>query len=266
MSDLYRIACFGDVVGRTGRAALRAACAQLRQEPGGIFIVANGENAAGGTGITGAVAEELLSGGVDLLTTGDHVWQNKEASEYLAKSAARCLRPANFVEGAPGVGWSVREEGPARIGVLNLIGRIFMNPLVECPFKTARAVLDGPLKGCSIVVCDFHAEATSEKVALGRFLDGRVTLLVGTHTHVQTADEQVLPGGTGYITDLGMCGSSDGVIGMDGEVALSRFLTGRPFGYRLAKGGPAAAGVLARIDLASGKVVSIERICQRLEE
>ena len=253
--------CLGDVVGRPGRSGLRQGVKTLREKYAVDFVIANGENAAGGLGIDGKVAEEIHSSGVDVITLGDHAWQKKDARLCLDMYSDWLIRPANYPPGAPGKGCAVlhSKEG-VRVGVLNLQGRVFMNGALDCPFRVGEQLLREKLAQCQCVVCDIHAEATSEKNALGRYFDGRISLMVGTHTHVQTADEQVLPGGTGYISDLGMCGSLEGVIGMDCRVAIDRFISGIPSSYEIASGPPVLQGIVAEVDPGSGKTLRIERV------
>lgn len=234
---MLRFICLGDVVGRPGRSALKRACEELRNDFAADLIIANGENASGGVGIDAKTASEIKAAGVDIITLGDHAWQRHDFRDFIeGKGGEYCIRPANYPEGAPGKGWIVIERQEIKVGVVNLLGRVFMPVMVDCPFRCAEELLHGPLKDCHVRICDFHAEATSEKIAMGRFLSGRFSCVFGTHTHVQTADEAVSPEGTAYITDLGMCGSQAGVIGMDGEVAVSRFLTSLPSSYKTAKG------------------------------
>lgn len=251
---------FGDVVARPGRGLIREHCMALRDRHKADLVIANGENAAGGTGIEAATAKELVDSGVDVITLGDHAWKWREARSFLESSSSFCIRPANYPAGAPGRGWTVYEWGSYKIGIINLIGRTFITSLVDCPFRVAEHLLSEELKDCDLILCDFHAEATSEKYALGRYLDGKIALLVGTHTHVATADAQILPRGTGYITDLGMCGCTEGVLGMDAGVAVERFMTGLPLAYKAAKGVAALSGIHARINLQSRKTVSISAI------
>lgn len=260
-----KVLCFGDVVGRPGRGALKNALQTLKHKHNPNLVVANGENSAGGTGMDIGCAKELLSFGVDVITLGDHVWQKKELRGYLAveENLKSCIRPANYPDGAPGRGWTIcKDKDGNQIGVMNLMGRVFMNFPLDCPFKKAEEILTKHLSSCKVIICDFHGEATSEKIAFSRLFDGRVSLIFGTHTHVQTADNCVLSGGSGYITDVGMCGCIDGVIGMSKEVALQRFLTGMPVPYEIADGVAAVSGVVAAIDAQTGKAISVERFWQ----
>ena len=255
-----RLLCLGDIVGRPGRMALSRKSLWLQERYHHDFLLVNAENAAGGLGISIATAQELHDLGVDAITLGDHTWKQKDAGALL-NSCRYCLRPANYPSGAPGQGWAVFNlENGVQVGVCNLLGRVFTGALVDCPFRTADKLLAGPLRECKIIICDFHAEATSEKTAMAHYLNGRVSLVFGTHTHVQTADERISPQGTAAITDLGMCGNSAGIIGMHAETALTRFITGLPAAYKLAEGAPLLCGLLCDIDPDSGKALAIERI------
>jgi len=251
----------GDVVGRIGRRALARVLPDLIEQYDPGFVVVNGENAAGGTGITGSTADELFAQGADCITTGNHVWAQREALELLDRDS-RILRPANYPPGVPGRGAVVmpaRQPG-LQVGVINLCGRVFMREL-DCPFRGAYVLIEWMREQTALVFVDFHAEATSEKGALGRYLDGRVTAVVGTHTHVQTADERVLPGGTAYITDVGMTGATDSIIGVELEPVLRRFTTQMPARFDPPRSGPAMlCGVAMEVDPATGRAWSIERI------
>jgi len=249
----------GDVVGKPGRRALAANLASLVDKHSADYVVVNIENAAGGFGVTPSVFEELADLPVDCFTTGNHVWDKREVREVL-QAEPRLLRPANYPEGAPGSGLYVGESaGGVKVATINLEGRVFMKTL-ECPFRTADrqlAALDDDVK---VVLVDFHAEATSEKLALGFYLDGRVSLVVGTHTHVPTADERVLPQGSAYQTDAGMTGPYESIIGMKADKVIERFLSQRPSGFEVAKKDIRLAGCLVSVDPVSGKATSIERI------
>lgn len=261
-SDMVRILLLGDVVGRPGRTAVAHRVPELRTSLNLDLVIVNGENSAGGAGIDAKTAGELRDGGVDLITLGDHAWQRRGVGEFLSRAEDYCVRPANYPGDAPGMGWLTHPlPNGGTLGLFNVLGRVFTGALVDCPFDVSDKLLSGPLRECDIVICDIHAEATSEKIALGWYLDGRVSAVVGTHTHVPTADERVLPAGTAYITDLGMCGSSAGVLGMDREVALFRFRTGRPASYKVAKGETELNGVVVAVDASTGKATAIERIC-----
>ncbi len=256
-----RILFIGDVVGRPGRKALRVLLPGLKDSYDVDFCIANGENAAGGKGITEKVAEEMFSYGVDVLTSGNHIWDRKEGISYV-QSASRLLRPANYPPDVGGIGYGAfPSRSGVLVGVINLQGRTFM-PATDCPFRTALRILeemDLPVK-----FVDFHAEATSEKVAMGWFLDGKVSAVVGTHTHVQTSDERVLPGGTAYITDVGMTGAMDSVIGFKKETALRRFLTQLPMRYEPAEGDVWLCGVVVDVDEETGRALKIVRVRERL--
>lgn len=253
----FRVLIIGDVIGRAGRDALRRHLPVLRDKHRPAFVVANGENAAGGVGLTEEIGRELFSM-VDVLTSGNHIWDKKEGIAYM-EGEPRVLRPANYPSPAPGKG-SVVVSGPdgLKLGVLNLQGRVFMEA-IDDPFRSADAAIEGLRKETPNLIVDFHAEATSEKVALGFYLDGRVSAVVGTHTHVPTADERILPGGTAYITDLGMAGARNSVIGIRKEQAIQKFLTSRPIRFEPDKGGSFLSGVVVEIDPSTGKALSIVR-------
>ena len=224
--------------------------------------IANGENAAGGFGLTAQTAEEMFSSGVDFITSGNHIFDKREFKGYL-DSTERVIRPANYPPAAPGRGHGTFTVDGVTVGVLNLMGRTFMPP-VDDPFRCCDALVDELRVATPVIIVDIHAEATSEKVALGRYLDGRVSCIFGTHTHVQTADEQILPGGTAYISDVGMNGPTDGVIGMETGAVLDRFLTGLSERFNVVKDGPKQfCAAVVSIDPASGKATDIKRIFQR---
>jgi metallophosphoesterase (TIGR00282 family) len=249
----------GDIVGRPGRRTVKTVLPELVRAYKPEAIIANGENAAGGIGLTQDTAEELFGLGVTVLTTGNHVWRKKELYRFL-EDDTRILRPANYPPGAPGKGATVIHlSNGIRLGVVNLIGRVFMSPL-DCPFRVADSVITELEKKCDMIVVDFHAEATSEKIAMGWFLDGRVASIVGTHTHVQTADERILPAGTGYISDLGMTGPVDSVLGVRTDIIIDRFLTGLPKQFQIAQGPTELCGVVVTIDDGTGKAKAIKRI------
>jgi len=252
----------GDIFGEPGRRALAHFLPRLRAEYEVDLVVANVENAAAGFGVTPALARGFLDGGVDVLTSGNHVWDKKEIIEYIVKENL-LLRPANYPRGTPGVGSVVVKAGAHRVGVLNLQGRVFMTP-IDCPFLTADAEVERLRADTPIILVDMHAEATSEKQAMGWYLDGRVSAVVGTHSHVQTADERLLPGGTAYLTDLGITGPFDSVIGVDKGLAIQRFLTGMPNRFEPARGRVRVQGAVIRIDAESGRAVAIERVQREL--
>lgn len=261
---MIKIIFIGDIVGKPGRRAVKELVAGLRSRHSADLVIANAENAAGGSGVTPEIVEELLSSGVQVLTSGDHIWRNKDVFQIIAREE-RLLRAANFPPGVPGSGSVVvRLECGARVGVVNLLGRVFMNPF-ESPFRAAAREIDSMGKETSVIVVDFHAEATSEKIAMGRYLDGKATAVLGTHTHVQTADERIFPGGTAYITDAGMTGPYDSVLGRDIEPVITHFLTQMPQRLAIAKGAVELQGVLVAADEKTGKATGIERIRERLE-
>ncbi len=249
-----RVLMLGDVVGRPGREAL------LRFLPGVVprydLIVVNGENAAGGFGITPEIAVSFQEAGVSVITSGNHIWKRDSIIPMLEAQDTRILRPANYPPGNPGKGSLVLTVNGISVQVMNLQGRVFTDFTGECPFRIADRLIDSTPADVRIV--DFHAEATSEKMALARHLDGRVTLVAGTHTHVQTADERILPGGTAYLTDLGMCGSACGVIGMETSSSIARFTSGRYSRLSVASGSPVINGLEFSVD--NGSVTELKRI------
>jgi 2',3'-cyclic-nucleotide 2'-phosphodiesterase len=253
-----KIMMIGDVYGEPGRAALEKLLPRLRDQHHADFTVVNVENAAGGFGVTQPIADSILDLGVDVMTTGNHVWDKKEIAAYIGKEN-RLLRPANYPAGTPGVGYVTVKAGPYRVTVINLMGRVFMNP-IDCPFRKAESILEAVGSETPIRLVDFHCEATSESIAMGWWLDGKVSAVVGTHRHVQTADERVLPGGTAYITDLGMTGPTDGVIGVDREQILQRFLYQMPTRFETAKGPAALHGVVITVVPDTGRASAIERL------
>ena len=249
----------GDIVGKPGRRAVSVLVPRLCEQHALDFVIANGENSAGGNGITPPIAGELFSAGVDVITSGDHLWDQKTVLELLEREP-RFLRPLNYPAGVPGRGanvFQVRNLPP--IGVMNVQGRVFMPPM-ENPFTMADDAVNRLREQTRIIFVDFHGEATSEKIAFGRFMDGRVSAVVGTHTHVQTADEQILPNGTGYLSDAGFTGPQDGCLGREIEPVLNKFLTGMPQRFEVARNRVRLLGALIRIDDASGKAMSIQRV------
>jgi metallophosphoesterase (TIGR00282 family) len=255
----------GDIVGRPGRSALAKTLPDLQKHWGGFdFVVVNCENAASGKGMTERIMNELFALGVDGMTSGNHIW-DKNLFYPALSSEARVIRPANYPPGALGAGYTTLERGGKKLGLLNLQGRVFMPPL-DCPFRAADAALaELEKKGALSVLVDFHAEATSEKKALALYLDGRISALVGTHTHVQTADDQVLPGGTAYITDVGMTGGHGGVIGVSPETVMPRFVTGMPVKYDVCDSDIRLNAVVIEIDDASGRAVNIVRVNEPMD-
>lgn len=258
-----KILFIGDIVGSPGRKVVQGLLSELKRGHGPFdFVLANGENAAAGFGLTEKVFLEILGSGVDCLTSGNHVWDKRDFLEILA-GEKRILRPANYPPGCPGQGMTVLEKAGKKLAVINLQGRVFM-PAIDCPFRTADVMLQDPgLPPCIFV--DFHAEATSEKKAFGYYLDGRVSAVIGTHTHVQTADEGILPGGTAYLTDCGMTGGHDGVIGMRKEGVLPRFLTAMPTKFDVCEDRPRMNAVMIEIDEETGKAFDIRRVDVPLE-
>ncbi|HAU29063.1 MAG TPA: TIGR00282 family metallophosphoesterase [Rhodospirillaceae bacterium] len=253
-----RILFLGDVLGRSGRTVVQSEVPRLRKKLGLDFVFVNGENAAQGFGITEPIVRDFLACGVDCITTGNHIWNRQEILPYMNRFP-QLLRPLNYPEGAPGIGVGIYDAGGRKVAVVNLMGRIFTDPL-DCPFAAMEKVflMHGLRRNVDAILVDFHAEATSEKVAFGHFCDGRVSLVVGTHTHIPTADHQVLPGGTAYITDAGMCGDYDSVIGMQKESILKRFRTRLP-GERMrpAEGAATLCGVFIETNDATGLAVRI---------
>ncbi len=254
-----RILFIGDIMGEPGRKAIFRNLDRLRDQHNIDFVIGNSENAAGGFGITEPIAKELYDMGLDVLTLGNHAWDKREAVDYI-RTEKRLLRPANYPDGTPGVGSGlyVAPSGQ-KIGVVQVMGRVFMQPL-DCPFRAATREVAKLKQQTPIVFVDMHAEATSEKVAMGWHLDGQASAVVGSHSHVQTGDERILPEGTGYLTDAGMTGPRDGIIGMKRELVLSRFLTNMPRRFAVASGPVLFCGAMVDIDAKSGKCTHIERI------
>ena len=252
----------GDIVGSPGRDAIRALLPQLKQQHAIDFVVANAENAAGGTGITPRIANDLFQSGCDVLTAGDHVWKRREILDIITDNA-RILRPLNMPSTAPGNGSGVYTlASGVAVAVVVLLGRVFIDAMTDSPFLVMRDAVNTLRQKTNIIILDFHAEATSEKVAMGWFLDGKISALLGTHTHIQTADERVLPKGTAYITDVGMTGPCDSVIGRNKEKVIERFLTGMPTRFELGVNDIQLHGALVDIDEANGKAKTITRIKQ----
>jgi len=254
-----RLLMIGDIVGRPGRRAVKQNLPDLLGGKKIDLVIANGENAAGGNGITREVAREILSCGVDVITMGNHVWNQKESYTYIEKES-RIIRPGNYPPGTPGRGAGIfKAKNGIDVGVVNISGRVFMQEL-DCPFRKADELVNG-LKGkADIVLVDFHAEASSEKMAMGWYLDGRVSAVCGTHTHVQTADERVLPGGTAYISDVGMTGPADSVIGVKKELVIEKFITQMPRRFEVAEGLFQFNAAIIEIDPLTARAVHIERI------
>jgi metallophosphoesterase (TIGR00282 family) len=253
-----RILFIGDIVGKPGRRAVRELLPGIVEENRIDFVIANCENAAAGFGVTGEVVEELYGDRIDVLTSGNHIWDKKEVMQFV-EDYETLLRPANYPEGAPGRGSVVVPTlSGIHVGVINLAGRVFMHP-IDCPFRTADREIERMKKKARVIIVDMHAEATSEKIAMGWYLDGRVTAVLGTHTHVQTADDRILPGGTAYITDVGMTGPFDSVIGIKKDAILQRFLLQIPNKFDVAKEDVRLQGVM--IDISpEGGAVGVERL------
>ncbi|MCX7774289.1 MAG: TIGR00282 family metallophosphoesterase [Clostridia bacterium] len=254
-----KILFIGDIVGEAGRNALRAKISELKAQHKPDFCIANGENAAGGKGISYNTAQDIFECGIDIITMGNHTWARKEILNII-DSGIKIIRPANYPKGVPGKGRLVLEKNGIRLAVVNLLGRVYMDQPVDCPFQTIDREL-GFLKGqCDYVFVDFHAEATSEKIAMAYYLDGRVTCIVGTHTHVQTADERILEKGTAYITDVGMAGPADGIIGVEKEMIIKKFTLGLPIQHELASGRNQINGIVVTVDEEAKKAIEIKRI------
>jgi metallophosphoesterase (TIGR00282 family) len=254
-----RILFVGDIFGKPGREIARRAIPALVEQESVDFVIANVENSAAGFGVTGDIADTILSYGVDAMTTGNHVWDKKEVLDYIDEQP-RLLRPANFRPGTPGRGsYLGRTRTGEPVGVINLMGRIFMQP-IDDPFAVVLKEIETLRAKARVIVVDMHAEATSEKVAMGWHLDGRVTAVFGTHTHVQTADERILPKGTAYLTDVGMTGPHDSVIGVTTEAALGRFVTGMPAKFESASGPGRLNAVIVTADQATGRATAVDRL------
>jgi 2',3'-cyclic-nucleotide 2'-phosphodiesterase len=254
-----KIVIIGDVVGKPGRSVLTATLKKLKERHEAEFVIANVENAAEGAGLVPKVGDEILAAGVDVMTSGNHIFDKKEVIGYI-ENQPRLLRPANYAPDAPGRGlWLGSTDSGTQVAVINLQGRIFMPP-TDCPFRAVDRLLAEIGNRASVIIVDHHAEATSEKLAMGRYLDGRVSAVVGTHTHVQTADEQIMPGGTAYITDLGMTGPYDSVIGVQSQLVITRFVRGLPLRYQTATENPQLHGVVVEIDERTGKAINILRL------
>lgn len=258
-----KILFLGDIVGRPAREYLRDRLSDLRRQETIDMVIANGENASGGSSITPDNAQELFDSGIDVLTSGDHIFKKKNARQTLEEYDT--IRPLNYGEYAWGRGYLVKEIKGVKVAVVNLLGRVFMQP-ADCPFKAIRDLLPLLQKEAKIIIVDIHAEATSEKVAMGYFLAGKVSAVIGTHTHIPTADERIIDGYTAYITDVGMTGSFDSVLGREKTQIIERFLTGMPLRFNLANSDIRIQGVIMEIDEQSGKAQSIERVEIKKEE
>lgn len=253
-----KILAIGDIVGESGVEKLEKELPKLKEEKNIDFVIVNGENAASGMGINKNNFKGMLRAGANVVTLGNHTWAKRDVFSFINNN--QIVRPANYSKGLPGKGYGIYECNEKKIAVINLIGRVDMNVLSENPFQTAKRIITKISETVDYIVIDFHAEATAEKIALGRYLDGEATVIFGTHTHVQTADEQILPNGTGYISDIGMTGPKDSVIGMDVDVSIKRFETTLPERYKLAGGACILNGCIFEIDEQSKNVINVERI------
>jgi metallophosphoesterase (TIGR00282 family) len=249
----------GDIVGEPGRSAVIERLPELKEKHTLDFVVVNGENAAGGRGITGKITIDLLRAGVSVVTSGDHIWDQKDIASFLALEP-RLLRPINYPTGAPGGGSIVLETPKGKVGVINVQARTFMQPILDNPFRAVDAAVTEMRKETSCIIVDFHGETTSEKIAMGRFLDGRVSAVLGTHTHVQTADEQIFPGGTAFLCDAGMCGPTNSILGRTVEPIMNRFVSNLPAAFPVASGETRLRGALVEIDEKTGRAHRITRV------
>ncbi len=253
-----KILAVGDIIGNAGVKELRKQLSKIKQEKGIDFTIVNGENSAEGMGITEKNYKDIIEVGTDVVTMGNHTWGKKDIFKFI--DDPKIIRPANYPEGVVGKGYNIYKKNGKNIAVINLIGRVDIAVLSENPFLKAKSIIDSISKKVDIIIVDFHAEATAEKIAMGYYLDGKVTALFGTHTHVQTADEKILPNGTGYITDIGMTGPKNSVIGMNIQASIKRFETTLPERYKIAEGECMFNGVIFEIDDKTNKVIGIERI------
>ena len=258
---MLRLLFLGDIIGEPGRKAVIEMLPALKSSWGLDFVVANGENAAAGRGITPKLAIDLLRCGVAVITTGDHVWDQKDVVGFI-ETEPRLLRPINYPEGTPGGGSIVLETAKGKVGVINVQGRTFMLPALENPFRQVWAEVEQIRTQTPVIFVDVHAETTSEKIALGRFLDGRVSAVAGTHTHVQTADEQIFPGGTAFICDVGMCGPTESVLGREIQPIIQRFYSSMPINFPVARGEVKLHGLMVDIDEESGRAIMVRRIAE----
>src|SRR5438874_2174180 len=256
---MLRILFLGDIVGEPGRNAVIARLPELKEKHALDFVIVNGENAAGGRGITGKITIDLLRAGVSVVTSGDHIWDQKEIVAFL-NLEPRLLRPVNYPDGAPGSGSIVLETAKGKIGVINIQARTFMQPILENPFHAVEAAVAKMRDETANIIVDAHGETTSEKIAMGRFLDGKVSAVIGTHTHVQTADEQIFPGGTAFLCDAGMCGPVNSILGRTIEPILQRFISNLPASFPVATGEVRLRGALIDIDQTTGRALRILRV------
>lgn len=262
---MLTILFLGDVVGEPGRSAVIAQMPRLKELHAPDFIIVNGENAAGGRGITPKITIDLLRAGVSVITTGDHIWDQKEIFSFI-DTEPRLLRPVNYPDGAPGCGSVVLETAKGLVGVINVQGRTFMQPILENPFPAVEIAVEQMRQQTSVIFVDAHAETTSEKIAIGRFLDGKVSAVIGTHTHVQTADEQIFPGGTAFLCDAGMCGPASSILGRAIDPIVNRFISNLPALFPVARGDVRICGVVVSMDETTGRAVQIARVNELIPE
>ena len=258
---MLRLLFLGDIIGEPGRSAVIAMVPKLKEEWEIDFVVANGENAAAGRGITGKISIDLLRAGIAVITTGDHIWDQKDVISYI-ETEPRLLRPLNYPPGTPGHGSIVLETAKGKVGVINVQGRTFMLPNLENPFRLIEEEVRRMQEDTRIILVDVHAETTSEKIAMGRFLDGKVSAVAGTHTHVQTADEQIFEGGTAFICDVGMCGPTRSILGREIQPILQRFLSSMPVVFPVARGEIKLHGLLVDIDETTGRALAVRRVAE----
>jgi metallophosphoesterase (TIGR00282 family) len=256
---MLTILFLGDVVGEPGRNAVIAQLPRLKELHAVDFVIVNGENAAGGRGITPKITIDLLRAGVSVVTTGDHIWDQKEIFSFI-DTEPRLLRPVNYPPGAPGNGSIVLETAKGKVGVIDVQMRTFMQPILENPFPAVEAAVAAMRQETPVIFVDAHGETTSEKIAIGRFLDGKVSAVIGTHTHVQTADEQIFPGGTAFLCDAGMCGPANSILGRTVEPIVNRFISNLPAIFPVAKGEVRLCGVTVSIDETTGRAISLKRV------
>jgi metallophosphoesterase (TIGR00282 family) len=261
---MLKLLFLGDIIGEPGRRAVIDTVPVWKRERGIDFVIVNGENSAGGRGITPRITIDLLRAGVAVITTGDHVWDQKDLASFI-DTEPRLLRPINYPEGVPGQGSIVLETPKGKVGVINVQGRTFMQPSLDNPFLVLDAAVARMREETPIIFVDAHAETTSEKIAIGRFLDGRVSAVIGTHTHTQTADERVFPGGTAFLCDAGMCGPTESILGREIDPIVQRFISSMPVSFPVARGPVTLCGALIEIDESTGRALSIQRIAEPYE-
>jgi metallophosphoesterase (TIGR00282 family) len=262
---MLTILFLGDIVGEPGRSAVIANLARLKETHAVDFVIVNGENAAGGRGITPKITIDLLRAGASVITTGDHIWDQKEIISFI-DTEPRLLRPINYPAGAPGHGAIVLETAKGKVGVLNVQMRTFMQPILENPFPALDAAVAAMRKETPVIFVDAHGETTSERIAIGRFMDGKVSAVVGTHTHVQTADEQIFPRGTAFLCDAGMCGPANSILGRAVDPIVNRFITNLPALFPVARGDVRLCGAVVTIDETTGRALSITRVNELISQ